>query len=128
MGSFHLDNCWYWGKPPFQVLRRTWSPGFICEGTAPSSVFSVGAGVVPCGHGPGLPSELAAKILASVLQCGIEIWRQSFGCRIEKSGFYCFASLRRSPKASTLKTVPSLGKNRKGSYSSGGEGSATGEE
>lgn len=34
------------GEPPFQVLR-TWSPGFICEGTTLSSVFSVGAGVVP---------------------------------------------------------------------------------
>ena len=48
--------------------------------------------------------------------------------KVEKSGFYCFASLRRSPKASTLKTVPSLGKNRKGSYSSGGEGSVAGKE
>lgn len=32
-----------WGTP-FRVLRRTWSPGFLCEGTAPSYVFLGGAG------------------------------------------------------------------------------------
>ena len=37
---------WQWlvGGTPFRVLRRTWSPGFLCEGTAPSCVFLEGAG------------------------------------------------------------------------------------
>ena len=34
---------------------------------------------------------------------------------VEKSSFYCFARQKRPQEASALKTVPSLGKNRKGS-------------
>ena len=51
--------------------------------------------------------------------------RDSVLGEVEKSSFYCFSRQKRPQESSALKTVPSLGKNRKGSQSSGGEGSAT---
>ena len=57
IGPFYFGNNWSSGNPSFQILRRTWSPGFPCEGTTPSTVFLVEV-AVPCCHSPGLPSEL----------------------------------------------------------------------
>ena len=43
-GPFHFGSGWSSADPSSQVLRKTWSLGFICEEAAPFSVFLVDTG------------------------------------------------------------------------------------